>query len=69
MTEKSKEKKKVKTLTKERVDLQELSKILSGGLSVAGQSAVRTDARRPGWVFTRQNPEKPSSARLDKITQ
>jgi hypothetical protein len=46
MTEKSKEKKKVKTLTKERVDLQELSKILSGGLSVAGQSAVRTDARR-----------------------
>jgi len=45
MTEKSKKKKKVKTLTKERVDLQKISKILSGGLSVAGQSAVRTDAR------------------------
>ena len=39
MTEKNKNKKKVNTLTKERVDLQKLSKILSGGLSVAGQSA------------------------------
>ena len=46
MTEKSDKKKKVKTLTKERVDLQKLSKIMSGGLSLAGQSAVRTDARK-----------------------
>jgi CO/xanthine dehydrogenase Mo-binding subunit len=46
MKEKTDKKKKIKVLTKERVDLQQLLKVPSTDLSVVGQSLVRTDARQ-----------------------
>jgi CO/xanthine dehydrogenase Mo-binding subunit len=46
MKEKTDKKKKVKILTKEKVDLQQLFKVPSMGLAVAGQSVARTDARQ-----------------------
>jgi CO/xanthine dehydrogenase Mo-binding subunit len=46
MKEKTEDKKKIKVLTKERIDLQQLLKAPAGDLSVAGQSLVRTDARQ-----------------------
>ena len=46
MKEKTKKKKKVKVLTKEKFDLQKLFKAPTADLSVAGKSLVRTDARQ-----------------------
>ena len=46
MKEKTDKKKKVKILTKEKVDLQQLFKVPSKELAVAGQSLARTDARQ-----------------------
>ena len=46
MKEKPDKKKKVKVLTKERFDLQQLLKAPAADLAVAGQSLVRTDARQ-----------------------
>jgi CO/xanthine dehydrogenase Mo-binding subunit len=45
MKEKTEDKKKVKVLTKEKVDLQQLFTAPVADLAVAGQSLVRTDAR------------------------
>ena len=46
MKEKTEEKKKTKVLTKEKIDLQQLSTAPVADLAVAGQSLVRTDARQ-----------------------
>ena len=46
MKEKTDKKKKIKVLTKEKIDLQRLFKVPVPDLSVAGRSLVRTDARQ-----------------------
>ena len=45
MPEERDEKKRVKVLTKDKVDLNQLLTVPAGALSVAGKSVVRTDAR------------------------
>ena len=46
MKENTKAEKKVRVMTKEKVDIQEMFTVPDAELSVAGQSIVRTDARQ-----------------------